>query len=82
MTHHECPDVIRLTVGHTGYSELLDEILGRIQVLEPLISGDGVLGCLHGSDDRRVSHYGGDLVLSRALPDPALNHSQGLPDHR
>jgi len=39
--------VIGFTVGHAVLGELPDQVLGRDQMLEPLIGGDSALGCLH-----------------------------------
>jgi hypothetical protein len=83
MTHHECPGVVRLTVGHAGYGELPDEIPGRIQVLEPLISGDSALGRFPGSGDRCVLQHGvNGLIMDWMLPDLALECPQSRPDSR
>jgi hypothetical protein len=92
---HEGLDVIGLTVGRAIRGELHDQVLGRSQILEPLIRGDGILGCLHGGEVRagqgelrrglasRVPDCLDDrVVLGPALPDPALERFQGLPDLR
>ena len=92
---HERPGVVGLAVSRAVDRELHDHVLGRGQVLEPLIGGDSVLGCLHRVEARagqrqfdcrlpaRVPDCLDDrLVLGRALPDPALERFQGSPDPR
>ncbi len=81
VAHHECLDVVRLTVGRAGCGEFPDDVLSRIKVLEPLISSDSALGCLPGSGDRRVlQHRVNSLVTDWMLPDPALERPHGRPD--
>jgi hypothetical protein len=74
---HEGLDVVGLAVSRAGLSKLPDEVTGRVQMLEPLVSGDGVLGRLEHIGDRRTLRCGADRpALARALPDPGLNYLQ------